>query len=438
MPLDFGLLGEAPRINTPFENLSQILQIRNQQEAAAGQREYRQGIAEKRRAEAEQIQQDAVRAARLRDLFTANPNPTSADIIKADGTEHGVTIAKGLDALRDAELKRYKDQKAVAHDAIAGLDALPEALRAGGYGTIRQTFLMRGWATPEQIPEDYNPAYVASIKKSLLSPDKRYDIDNPKPLEVTAGASLMSPDGKVIGTAPAAPSTAGKPSSVQEYEYAVTQGFKGSFEDYQNADANRKQRAASERAPYFTYQTTYDPQGRPDGAIRFDARGGPPQRVGVGDMGGQLKPPPGDLGKQSILDEVSTAQLDRLKTMFNQGAAALVGPASGRMLSMGQKVPGVPVNKTFAEFDAASSAFKNSVIKAITGAALSEAEATRIREQIPEVTDKPAVWLAKAKQTRQNLGDLAERLKAKGTTAAPETPEHRVWRVGGKIGPEPK
>ncbi len=46
MPLDFSLLGPAPRINTPFENLSQILQVRNQQEAQRGLAEQRRAIAQ--------------------------------------------------------------------------------------------------------------------------------------------------------------------------------------------------------------------------------------------------------------------------------------------------------------------------------------------------------------------------------------------------------
>jgi hypothetical protein len=154
-------------------------------------------------------------------------------------------------------------------------------------------------------------------------------------------------------------------------------------------------------------------------------------------MGGQLKPPPGDLARQVVLDEVSTEQLGRLKEMFNRGAASFVGPASGRLRQIGQQVPGVPVNKTFAEFDAASSAFKNAVIKAITGAALSEAEATRIRQQIPEVTDKPSVWLAKAQQTEKNLADLRAVLAKKGGSSptqsppANETPEQRIKRLVG-------
>ena len=174
-------------------------------------------------------------------------------------------------------------------------------------------------------------------------------------------------------------------------------------------------------SPYFTYQPTYDAQGRPTGAIRFDARGGPPQFVDVSAMtgGGQIKPPPGTIGQQTVANEAAEAQLDRLIGMFEQGAKALIGPVEGRARSFGQGVPGVPVNTAFADFEAASSAFKNGVIKAITGAQMSEPEAKRIMLQIPSVNDKPEVWAAKAAQTKLNLQDLAKRAAAHGKGAAP-------------------
>lgn len=425
MPLDYSLLDPRPTgINTPFENLAQVLQVRNQQQAAAGLAEQRAAIADERRQKAALAQQEAQANARVRALFaqvdpvTNQPIMPPIEALASEiGPEKAADIYKGFEAVRTARSgNAAKDTERIA-SILGGIESLPADMRPDAYKGVLQVLQSDGTLKPGQAPPVYDANFVKQKRTEALTALQQFE--QQKPLEVSAGASLMSPDGKVIGTAPKPAESGGsKPASVQEYEYALTQGFKGSFEDYQNADANRKQRAASERAPYFTYQTTYDPQGRPDGAIRFDARGGPPQRVGVGEMGGQLKPPPGDLGKQSILDEVSTEQLDRLKVMFDRGAVALVGPASGRLRQIGQQVPGVPVNKTFAEFDAASSAFKNSVIKAITGAALSEAEATRIRQQIPEVTDKPAVWLAKAKQTRQNLQDLAGKLKAKTPAAA--------------------
>jgi hypothetical protein len=364
------------------------------------------------------------------------------------GPEKAADIYKGFEAVRAARSgNAAKDTERIA-SVLGGIEALPAEMRPDAYKGALQVLQSDGTLKPGQAPPVYDANFVKAKRREALTALQQFEQDakNAPPKTVTPGQGVLNAEtGKYDVPVPAASTSDGKPATVKEYEYAVAQGFKGSFEDYQNADANRKQRAASERAPYFTYQTTYDAQGRPDGAIRFDARGGPPQRVGVGEMGGQLKPPPGDTAKQAIGHEVSTVQIDRLKEMFNQGAAAFVGPASGRFEGFKQNVPGVPVNKKFADFKAATDAFKNSVIKDITGAALSEPEAKRIIGQIPTETDKPAVWLSKYEQTRKNLGDLADVLAKKSksapTTAAPpasETLEHRVWRVGGKVGPEPK
>ena len=58
---------------------------------------------------------------------------------------------------------------------------------------------------------------------------------------------------------------------------------------------------------------------------------------------------------------------------------------------------------------AATSAFKNAIIKDITGAQMSEPEAKRIMKQIPDENDPPIRWRAKAKQTRKNLDFLQKR-----------------------------
>ena len=165
--------------------------------------------------------------------------------------------------------------------------------------------------------------------------------------------------------------------------------------------------------PYFSMQAIYDPQGRPIGAVRMDHRTGVATPVDIGALaGGQMKPPPGDLGKTSILNEASLDALDRLKAMYDTGAKSTIGPAMGRLRTAGQKIPGVPSDETFSNFAAATSSFRNAVIKAITGAQMSEPEANRIRQQIPEVTDKPTDWLAKYEQTKKNLADIENRIKA--------------------------
>ena len=96
-------------------------------------------------------------------------------------------------------------------------------------------------------------------------------------------------------------------------------------------------------------------------------------------------------------------------------------------------MPGVAVNQTFANFQASTSAFKNSVIKAITGAQMSEPEARRIMQQIPMETDKPEGWQAKYESTKRNLAYLQARVPAGAGGATPTAPvstkpAHRVGR----------
>jgi hypothetical protein len=144
---------------------------------------------------------------------------------------------------------------------------------------------------------------------------------------------------------------------------------------------------------------------------------------------GKAAPAPPAQRSQEINNEVSLDQLDRLETMQKGRAGGMTGPIEGRARSAGQGIPGVPVDKDFADFEAATSAFRNAVIKAITGAQMSEVEAKRIRQQIPEVTDKPEVWMSKAAQTRKILEDLNNRLRTKRPGAQPE--QGGIPQVGG-------
>jgi len=119
----------------------------------------------------------------------------------------------------------------------------------------------------------------------------------------------------------------------------------------------------------------------------------------------------------------SVGNLDRLETMMGdskKNIPSLIGPGSGRLNILGQKIPGIPVNEDFASFAAETATLKNAIIKAVTGAQMSEPEAARIMQQIPDVTDKPEVWAEKARTTRQNIIDL----------------EREIYRVSGVPLPE--
>jgi hypothetical protein len=192
------------------------------------------------------------------------------------------------------------------------------------------------------------------------------------------------------------------------------------IEEKTEIEARIAEAAQPTRAGYFTMGTAYDPQGRPTGSIVLDARTGLTRFVTIAELGGYPARPPGNLAQRTIENEAALDSLGRLEQMFTAGAAEDIGPAEGRMRRAVQGMPlGVAMlellgqdTPRFANFEAATRGFQNAMIKAITGAQMSEPEAKRIMGQIPAVEDNPVVWAAKYDQSVVNLKDLEFRLRS--------------------------
>lgn len=130
---------------------------------------------------------------------------------------------------------------------------------------------------------------------------------------------------------------------------------------------------------------------------------------------------------QMVYSDSSIASLRALEDVYRP---EYVGPIAGRAQQLGQKIPGVPVDENAAAFYAASAAVRNAIIKAITGAQMSEPEAKRITSQIPMPQDKPEVWVQKWNQSLVNaqiLEDAQRRIqgmppKPKGDDSTGVTP----------------
>ncbi len=144
--------------------------------------------------------------------------------------------------------------------------------------------------------------------------------------------------------------------------------------------------------------------GRTSGGI---GGGGLPKLLGMGGGSGS-----GGVMASSLKERVAgnATSLDTLKKLKNDFRSEYVGPVEGRAREFGQKLPFVPVDKKFAAFSANTSTLTNAVIKAITGAQMSEPEAKRIKGQIPSVEDKPEVWQAKAQATEDNLRMMMQKI----------------------------
>jgi len=280
MAIDASIYGQqAPSSVNPLGTLGALLDLRAQQEQLGGLREQRAAIADERRQRTELSRQEAERSARLQALFASNPQPTRADILKADGSENGIKIADAIDAMQDRELARYKNQRDVLLRSVAGIGALPEPLRQPAHQAFRQEFVTRGWARPEDIPEDFDPAFAEAAQRQLLSPDKAYDVAHPKPVELNENTILVDPiTGKTIVAGPAKVEKPAAAGSFEDYLRRVAESSGKTIGQLSPADVRRAKAEyeAAGRAPEATQLVQImGPQGTPIWVRESDAVGKP-------------------------------------------------------------------------------------------------------------------------------------------------------------------
>jgi len=118
--------------------------------------------------------------------------------------------------------------------------------------------------------------------------------------------------------------------------------------------------------------------------------------------------------------EASISNLNNLRGLFDE---AYVGPFAGRVGKVKDIFGGNPEKQS--NFNAATSAFKNQIIKEITGAQMSEPEAKRIMKQVPDVNDPPSVWKAKWNQSKRNVAVLREKRLEIMRKSGIKTPESK-------------
>ena len=342
------------------------------------------------------------------------------EVLAIYGPQKGVTVLNGLKALQDLQKGEVADARETAGRLALGLQQLSPALRTQAWPQIRELAIKAGLGDAETIPPEPTSDYLKAIVAWATGKEPA----TPELMNVPPGGAVLDPTTRQpVFTNPRAEGTPTEASLAA----AAAAG------DPQAREALRllqQQRAAGqqERAGYFTMQPVYDAQGRPVGAIKLNARSGETAFVKPDEMGGVTARPPGNLGQRTVENEAAIDSLTRLKQMFDSGASADIGPAEGRSRRTTQSLPGGVATmeqfgqdtKRFADFEAGSRAFQNAMIKAITGAQMSEPEAKRIMAQIPAVTDHPTVWQAKYTQSVKNLEDLENRTRQ--DRDAPATP----------------
>ena len=126
----------------------------------------------------------------------------------------------------------------------------------------------------------------------------------------------------------------------------------------------------------------------------------------------ELKPPTAGEREKIVDDSSALAQTNEIRRLFKK---EFVGPVAGRvggvqsgLGEVAKYIPGVGgAAKGEAEFRAALAQYRNRVINALSGAAVSESEQKRMMQQLPQETDPSETFLAKLKLTEDNLKTTA-------------------------------
>jgi hypothetical protein len=226
-----------------------------------------------------------------------------------------------------------------------------------------------------------------------------------------------------------------QPGSVQEYEYAKSQGFKGSLLDYET------QKAAAGRAPTAADKPTADiqeyqfavSQGFKGSYMDYLAsKKGQGMSVTLPDgtvmqVGGAVKPP-----NESQMNAASRAQLiqtglTELEKLYDNPDIDAWRMAGAETLAKAGPMGGVAANKlkTDAEqqWAAAQSSALEGLAASVTGAGVSTDQFTRYTNMLPAITDKPETRKAKMKAANNYLKVLLKNAGAAGQAVIDNLPK---------------
>lgn len=403
MQLDFNLLGQAPRINTPFENLDVVLRARAAQDAAAGLREQRQAMADEHRQKAEAARIEAQQAAQVRALFSRPQQaPTPEELASVIGPEKATEIFKGFSALQKSQWDNQQDATQGLASILGGIESLPEPLRAGSYAGARQNLIAKGLIKPDDAPEKYDGSWVSQQRKAALTALQQFEQEKP-PADYTLGDARMSgATNQMIATAPPKPEkvTYGAPQTqmVNGRRSLVRPGSDGRIYDMNlkpvDAGAIAPEPKDTGSAAQEPLVAIMGPDGRPVLVRRSQAEGKTP--ASNREQGRAVTS--GDAGRISDLD-TSLNDLDVLeKTLGTTGAGSKVGAILPNVVT---EVTGWGADSKARQ--GTIDRVKQVIGKALEGGVLRKEDEIKYEKILPTIGDPPSVAKAKLQGLKQAL-----------------------------------
>ena len=281
-------------------------------------------------------------------------------------------IASILQTVGTAEQKRRQSQtldritRAISGGATT-VEAIVAAAEQGPeFATGFRGGLQRfagGFQPGGGIKQGIQQTVIGQILQQALMPP-------PKPITVPAGAGLVTPTGEELYNQP-------KPMLPTQKAAQA------------KLDAYNKAKAVSPLERTKHQQAVVEKYELGQALVQINlGRASPTERTDIAET------------------RASVDALNNIKELYDN-AKTRTGPVVGRL---------DPILGTFGwttqeqeDFMAATSAFRNRIIKEITGAQMSEVEAKRILKQVPQETDPSARWEAKWRQSKKNLEFLQKR-----------------------------
>lgn len=415
MPLDprIPLGAVAPKINTPFENLSVVL---NEQRARDEMQTRRMQAEQQRRAMAEQqVFQQAV--SQLPDF-----SDQSLDGLVRIAPTFGTAFRDKLISQRKEAMAAMKQQSEMeAAEAERGLSLLGVAAQLGpdAWPDLAPVIAKHVPDLAPALPQQFDPERINALRQAGMKAADQLKADREALSAVAKGewgalaqslANVTDPQERqeriaayrMAGMPKAALDLlAGDPASFtmtpsqREQANDRTEGRQIQREGQAITLRGQDLSAATQRRGQdLSAATAAEGQAiTKRGQDLTDAR----ERAGAGAGGAKLSAAAVEkvAGAETALG--SAATIEKMLPSF-EGS---LGPVYGR-IQQTKQLTGM-ADQGYAEFAAEIATLKNAVVKATTGAAMSEPEAKRILQQVPDLTDQPAVFKARLAATKRNL-----------------------------------
>lgn len=249
MPIDasipLSVRGAGPLIN-PMEVMQGIQSMRSQREQTEALAEQRRALAEQTRLKTVEAQRAQAEELRLRSVYVEfaklGQDPPLASLSGVVGPERAQKLYDGHVAMKERAVKSLGDAQDRIARGIGAAEALPEGeLRTKVYQGVLDNAVSNGWMTQEEaLP--YSPEAMKFYTARGMSAEKQYEIGHPKPSlhNANPGDVVLDANNPKAGPVYTAPPKTPEPSpALREYTDAKAQGFAGTFEQYQDKEANR-------------------------------------------------------------------------------------------------------------------------------------------------------------------------------------------------------